>query len=123
MKIILLSDESIRLERAEGPLTIEAESFEQAYSPYHMMAGALASCTHSVLDSWATHARLDASGLAIEISWSFVEQPLRVGELVMTIIWPELPAERRTAAVKAAAHCPVHATLSHPPAIRIEEPA
>ena len=71
VKITLLSEESIRLEGPGGPLTIEAESAEEIYSPFHMLASGLAVCTYSILVSWATNARMQADDLAIEVGWSF----------------------------------------------------
>ena len=120
MKITLLSEERIRLEDATGPLTIMADSAEMAYSPFHMLASALATCVFSVLHSWATHAQLAAEGLAVEVGWGFAERPHRVGRLDVAIDWPGLPEERRAAAERAAALCAVHATLTHPPEIAVE---
>ena len=56
MKITLLSEESIRLEPTAGPMTIEAPTAEQSYSPFHMLASGLAYCTFSVMYAWAEHA-------------------------------------------------------------------
>ena len=75
MKITLLSDESIRLEPATGQLTIEAESADQEYSPYHMFASGLAVCTFGVLQSWGSNVGVSADDLVIDVSWSFAEQP------------------------------------------------
>ena len=75
VKIVLLSDERIRLEGSSGPLTIEADRPDAQYSPFHMLASALGACVLSVLSSWAEHARLDASGLALEVAWRFAEIP------------------------------------------------
>jgi uncharacterized OsmC-like protein len=121
MKIILLSDDAIRLEPEPGPMTIEAQSAEQQYSPFHMLGSSLAYCTWSVLSSWADHAKLGADDLAIEVRWTFAEDPYRVGELRMTYEWPSLPDNRRRAAARAAELCTVHATLTHPPSIVIED--
>ena len=120
MKITLLSEESIRLDGLGGPLTIEAESAEQTYSPFHMLASSLAVCTHSVLMSWATNAHIHADDLAIEVSWSFAEKPHRVGDIKMTFEWPGLPKERLEIARRVAALCPIHATLGHPPTISLD---
>jgi putative redox protein len=120
VKILLLSDERIRLEGSSGPLTIEADRSDAQYSPFHMLASALGTCELSVLISWAEHAQLDTSGLAIEIEWRFAEKPHRVGEIDVKIIWPALPPERRTAAERAANLCAIHNTLTHPPTIRME---
>jgi uncharacterized OsmC-like protein len=121
VKITLLSDDAIRLEPTDGPLTIEAETAERSYSPFHMLASALATCTLSVLYSWASHAGLGIDDLVIEVSWTFAEQPHRVGEVRLTFTWPSLPENRRAAAKRAAALCTVHTTLHHPPAITIEQ--
>lgn len=120
MRIQILSDEKIRLEGNAGPLSIEAQSADAQYSPFHMLGSALATCVFSVLASWSEHAKIDVSTLAIEVGWSFAEKPHRVGDMQLTIEWPSLPAERRTAAERAAHLCAIHNTLSHSPTIRTE---
>ena len=120
MKITLLSEESIRLEGAGGPLTIEAESADQVYSPFHMLGSGLAVCTYSIMASWATNAKLDPTDLAIEVGWSFAEKPHRVGEIRLTFEWPSLPADRTETAKRVAALCPIHATFHHLPTVSID---
>jgi len=120
LKITLLSDDSIRLENAAGPLTVEAETAEFGYSPFHMLASGLASCIFSVLHSWAAHAGIAADALSMEVRWTFTDKPHRIGEYTVVLLWPGLPETRRTAAMRAAALCPVHATLTHPPEISVE---
>ena len=117
MKITLLSDERIRLEGGAGPMSIEAESAEMTYSPYHMLASGLAVCTLSVLHAWATNAKLPTEGLALEVSWKFVEDPHRVGSMHVDIDWPGLPENRLTAAKRVADLCTVKQTFMHPPEI------
>lgn len=119
MKIILLTEESIRLEAEPGPMTIEALSAEQQYSPFHMLASSLALCTFSILHSWAGTVNLDADDLAIEVRWTFAEEPHRVGTIDLDLQWPSLPAARRTVAGRVAALCPIHATLHHPPTVTV----
>jgi uncharacterized OsmC-like protein len=94
-------------------LTIEAASAEQSYSPFHMLGSALAYCTFSVLYSWASNSDFDAGDLQIRVQWEFAENPHRVGNITMQLIWPSLPEARRAAAERAATLCAVHATLSH----------
>jgi uncharacterized OsmC-like protein len=120
VKIILLSDDAIRVVPEPGPMTIEAQSIEQQYSPFHMLASSLAFCTFSVLHSWATHAKLTAEDLVIDVNWTFADDPHRVDNLQMRFEWPSLPPNRLRAAQRAAELCTVHATLMHPPAITIE---
>lgn len=117
MKILLLSEERIRLEGTSGPLSIEAERPDAQYSPFHMLASALATCILSVLASWAEHAKLDANGIAIEVEWRFAAQPHRVGAIDVKVDWPQLPPERRSAAERAAHLCAIHNTLTHSPTL------
>ena len=118
MKIMLLGEHAIRLEPTPGPMTIEADSPDQLYSPFHMLASSMAFCTYSVLVSWASNAQLESGDIAIEVRWTFAEEPHRVGEIVMNIEWPSLPDSRRSAASRVADLCSIHATLTHPPTIR-----
>jgi uncharacterized OsmC-like protein len=120
VKITLRSDDAIRLTPEPGPLTIEAQSVEQTYSPFHMLASSLAMCTFSVLYSWATHADLRADDLTIDVGWTFAEDPQRVAEISLTFDWPSLPERRLAAARRVAEMCTVHATLKHPPRVTID---
>lgn len=120
MKILLLSDESIRVENDGGPMTVEAESASQQYSPFHMLASGLAICTYSVIASWATHAKLDVADLVVEVSWKFAEKPHRVGSYAMRFLWPSLPEARRESVLRAARLCAAHATFQHTPEFAME---
>ena len=119
MKITLLGDDMIRLEAVPGALTIETESAEMQYSPFHMLASGLASCTFSVLYSWATHAKLSVDDLTLEVHWAFADDPHRVSNIAVIFDWPSLPANRLAAARRVAELCTVHATLTTPPSIEI----
>lgn len=114
MKITLLDDESIRLEVDEGPMTIEAIEQEQQYSPFHMLASSLATCTFSVMYSWATHTKQKVEDLVIDVGWKFAEdEPKRVSDMRLTFEWPSLPPKKVEAAKRVAAMCTIHATLTH----------
>ena len=115
MKITLLASDRIRLDGGAGPMTIEAESAEMSYSPFHMLASGLATCTLSVMHAWAANAKIPADGLAIEVGWSFVEDPHRVGAMTVDVDWPGLPVSRRSAARRVADLCTVKVTMKHPP--------
>lgn len=119
MKITLLSDDSIRVEPTSGPLTIDAPSDDQSLSPFHMMGAALATCTISAMYAWAQQADLDTSGITVDVSWTFADNPHRVGSLELSFRWPGLPENRVEAAYRVTELCAIHATLTHPPAITV----
>ena len=120
MKITLLADDAIRLEPVPGSMTIEASSADMVYSPFHMLGSSLATCTFSVIQSWATHAKIPLDDLVIDVRWKFGEDPHRVSDIAVTFEWPSLPANRVAAARRVAELCTVHATLHHPPHVTIE---
>jgi len=123
VKITLLTEDSIRLEPIPGPMTIEAPTAEQSFSPFHMMGSALAYCTFSVMYAWAEHAQLDGADITMDVSWTFADDPHRVAAYELRFHWPSLPENRIGAAHRVAELCAVHATLSHPPAISIARTA
>jgi uncharacterized OsmC-like protein len=119
VKITLLSDDAIRLTPEPGPMTIEAPTAEQTYSSFHMLASSLATCTFSVMHSWATHADLRADDLTIEVRWTFAEDPRRVDHIELTFDWPSLPERRLAAAKRVAEMCTIHTTFEYPPHVEI----
>jgi uncharacterized OsmC-like protein len=123
LKITLLSDESIRLEPATGQLTIEAESANQEYSPYQMLASGLAVCTFGVMQSWASNIGVSADDLVIDVSWSFADNPHRVGAMELSYQWPSLPEDRKRVAQRVAELCPLHKTLMQSPSMTIRAAA
>ena len=120
MKITLLSDERIRFDPTPGPLSVEAESAEMTYSPFHMLASGLAVCVVSTVSSWASNANVPTDGLAIEVAWSFAEKPHRVGSYHLELEWPGLPEERRATALRAVGLCPAHKTIELPTEVHAE---
>jgi uncharacterized OsmC-like protein len=120
MKITLTGEESLRLVPSSGPLTIESESPDQSYSPFHMLGSALGACTLSVLQSWAANRNIAAGDLRIDVSWTFVEGQHRVGSMNMKLDWPSLSAEMWPRAIRVASVCGIHQTMTHPIEITVD---
>jgi uncharacterized OsmC-like protein len=120
MKITLTGEESLRLESADGPLTIEAPTPDLQYSPFHMLGSALGACTLLVLESWASNKNLGTDDLRVDVSWTFLEGQHRVGSMDVKLEWPSLAAELWPRAIRAANLCGVHNTLTHPVEITVE---
>jgi len=51
------------------------------------------------------------------VRWEYSDRPFRISALSMDIDWPGVPASRVAAASRAAAHCTLHNTLTHPPRV------
>jgi len=120
MKITLTGEDSLRLVPSSGPLTIESESPDQSYSPFHMLGSALGACTLSVLQSWAANRNIAAGDLKIDISWTFVEGQHRVGSMNVKLDWPSLSAEVWPRAIRVASVCGIHQTMTHPIEITVD---
>lgn len=112
MRIILETEERIRLEADAGGFAFETTD-DTGLSPFHLLAASLATCTYSVVHSWAHHAGLGLDGLAIIVEWELGGDPVRVSEVRMDLEWPGLPTARREAARRVAAQCTIHHTLEH----------
>jgi putative redox protein len=122
MKITITGEESLRLEPTSGPLTIEAESPDQSYSPFHMLGSALGACTMSVMQSWASNKDIGVDDLKIDVSWKFAEGQHRVESMNAKIEWPSLSAELWPRVLRAANVCGVHQTLTHTVEISVSAP-
>ena len=116
MQLTLESEQRIRLEYRDS-LELEVDSAEFHFSPLHMLAASLATCTMAVLLAWADTIKLSGQELALILEWEYAEGPYRVGEYRMTIEWPNLPEQRRPVALRVAEQCTVDATLRLPPFI------
>jgi uncharacterized OsmC-like protein len=110
MRLILQSENKIRLELRGEQFEIIPEGAD--ISPYHLLAGSMASCTALTVASWAAQAGIDPNTIVVSVTWDMVsERPQRIGRMDMELRWPGLPAERIDTAERAADLCPVHATL------------
>ncbi len=118
VRITLLSDESIRLDNGAPP-TIAPEPEDISYSPFHMLASGIGTCMFSVLQSWATNAKIPTDHLSMEIGWKPAESSNRAGSFDVKLLWPSLPESRRAAAARAANSCAAINALVPPPEINI----
>lgn len=112
MKLVLTGEDSVRLVMTGD--AFEIVSGGAPLSPYHLLAGSLASCTALALASWASGAAVDLETLTIDVNWTHaVAKPDRVERMEITLHWPGLPRARLATAERVADLCPIHATLGH----------
>lgn len=120
MKILLTGEESLRIEPATGQLTIEADTRDRSYSPFHMLGSALGMCTFAVLQSWASNKNIGVDDLKVDVSWKFAEDQHRLETMNVKLDWPSLSAELWPRVTRAANLCGVHHTLTQSPQVSIE---
>jgi uncharacterized OsmC-like protein len=120
MRVIVTGEEAIRVGAGGEGLEIELAAPGLHFSPLHMLAASLASCTLAVLHAWAMQGDLPTADLEIALDWEYVDDPFRVGRYDLTLHWPGLPEGRRAAALRVAEHCTVKNTLRVPPEIGVE---
>lgn len=117
MRITLEGDHSLVVTEIGEP-GMEVETAPQVhahFTSFEMFATSVGLCTASVLAAYGEQLDVETEGLAVRVRWTVAEKPRRIGELSLDFAWPELPASRRRAAERAAAHCPLHKTLENPP--------
>lgn len=110
MRLVLEGETSARLELGGDGFEIVSDG--EPISPYHLLAGSLASCTALTLGSWAEGAGVDMAPLTLHVAWQHSdERPSRIARIDMELRWPGLAAERVGTAERVADLCPIHATL------------
>ncbi len=110
MRMILEGELKIRLEMAGDGFEIASEDI--AISPYHLLAGSLASCIVLLIQPWADRVGIDTAPVIIAVSWEHVGAgDNQVKRLDVDLSWPGLPDSRNQVVQRLAEACPIHATL------------
>ncbi len=110
MKLILEDESGVRLELAGDEFEITSD--DVSISPYHLLAGSLASCVALVVSPWAERAGLDPAPVIISIRWEHVgATDYRVKHMDVDVQWPGLPEARKAVVERLVEACPIHATL------------
>ncbi len=110
MRMILEGELRIRLEMAGEGFEIVSEGV--SISPYHLLAGSLASCIALLVVPWAERSRIALEPATISINWEHAEdRDNRVKHIEVDVRWPGLPESRLVVVERLAEACPIHATL------------
>ncbi len=110
MRMILDSEVRIRLEVAGEGFAIASEDI--AISPYHLLAGSLASCIVLLIQPWAERSGIDLGPVMISVDWEHAgDRDNRVKHMDVDLWWPGLPDSRKPVVQRLAEACPIHATL------------
>lgn len=122
VKIQLTYQGQLRCEATHGPsgkkLTTDApvdnHGRGESFSPTDLCATALGACMATIMGIYAERHQIDLTEMTIDVEKHMVENPRRIGKLVVTFHMPAgIPDKHRSALERAAHTCPVHQSL-HP---------
>ncbi len=106
----LESELRVRLDVAGDGFEITSQ--DVAISPYHLLAGSLATCIVLLIEPWAEHSGLDLQPVTITVGWEHMGAgDNRVKQMDVDLSWPGLPDSRNQVVQRLAEACPIHATL------------
>lgn len=110
MRMILENELRIRLEMREKGFEITSE--DVSISPYHLLAGSLASCIVLLIQPWAERSGLDLGRVTIAVGWEHAGAGgNQVKCMDVDLWWPGLPDSRKQVVQRLAEACPIQATL------------
>lgn len=122
VKIQLTYQGQFRCEATHGPsgkkLTTDApvdnHGRGESFSPTDLCATALGSCMATIMGIYAERHQIDLTEMTIDVEKHMVENPRRIGRLVVAFHMPAGIPDKYRAPLERAAHtCPVHQSL-HP---------
>ncbi len=98
---------------------LEDAGSDAGMTPPELFAASLGGCIGYYVARYCQQAGIDTGGLTVDCDWSVADKPHRMGAMAVYIALPGLPEKRRKAVERAASLCMIHATLQHPPEVRI----
>ena len=112
MNIDVLGQTELRLSRFDlEELNVSLKNEAMRYSAIAMFVTSLARCTFAVWDHYAMRMEITTENIVAHLTWDFIEDPTRINQITMKIIWPELP-DKRIASVERASHkCTISTTV------------
>jgi uncharacterized OsmC-like protein len=90
-------------------------------TPPDLFVVSLGSCVAAYVAAYCERHGLDTTGLAVDVSYTKVDDPTRLADLAVTVRLPHAECGARAAAIRRVAqHCPVHETIATLSGIHID---
>jgi len=94
---------------------------DKGMTPVELLNASLASCVAYYATTFLKRHLTDVTGLRVESTWQYTEDPHRIGAMQIRIILPSsLTKSERDGLLRTVEHCTVENTLKHVPSVRIE---
>ena len=114
-------DVRIREHKIAVDLAAEKGGANSAPSPLELFAASFSSCVGYYALGYLTTAKLDATGLSVEVDWDLDEKGTRIASLHAHVKVPNADlGERKHGVLAAVEKCIVHNTLKNYPDISFE---
>ena len=111
----------VRGHRIECDMGREDGGEDAAPSPKDMLAASLGACIGIMVHGYCKGHGLPCEGIEVNVVPTMGTNPNRIQNLAIDITLPAgFPEDGKEGVLRAAKHCPVHATLEHPPVIDID---
>lgn len=94
---------------------------DRAPTPPQLFVVSLGSCVAAFIATYCQKAGIDASDLAVDVSFDKAEDPARLVNLKVSVKLPHADCQaRKQALLRVAQHCPVHETIDTLEGVQIE---
>ena len=94
---------------------------DRAPTAPQVMIAAIGSCVGTFAAEYCNNSGIDTTDLSVEVDFSIVEKPLRLGPIKIRVLLPKGDAGPRLAAVqRAASQCTLHNTFTHFEGMEVE---
>ena len=94
---------------------------DRAPTAPQVMIAAIGSCIGTFAAEYCNNAGIDTTDLSVEVDFSILENPLRLGPIKVRVLLPHGEAGPRLAAVqRAASQCTLHNTFTHFEGMEVE---
>lgn len=97
---------------------VEARGGDEGMTPPELLLASLGTCAAFYAAYYLNYNKLSAEGLEVTVTAEKAKNPPRMDEFVISVQAPGVDESHREALLKSVEKCLIHATLTHPPAIR-----
>ena len=112
MHIFVSQPETITLTNFESEeIVVNYKNDALHFGAISMFVASLGGCTFAVLNSYAHRLDITTENIRITLNWVFEQEPTRISQINMQIVWPELPEKRLKSVQRATHKCTVHSTI------------
>ena len=109
---------TVRSHRITADQPLEDGGEDLAPTPTELFLASLAGCVGFYAERFLRRRNVSTEGLVVSCACQWAHEPLRVGEIELTVEAPGLAPDLQDAFERVIERCPIHNTLERPPQVR-----